>query len=333
MSRKRRPCQKVTTNTVYGGWQMTPAEVRRSTAIKTRLCFVLFLIRYFILKCLFLTITSTSTELSEKTCSIRVIIDMPICGFLHLLAVCAGLAVATQTSPRLNYIEIFRDDFNGGYVDATRWNRANVASTVNEELQYYAPDEVWQADGLLNLRSQKRSHGGRDYTSGRIDTKDKFNFTYGDVEWRAKLPTGQGIWPALWLLRGECPVATPCPIQFWPPEIDVMEARGDKPHKVQSTLHFGVYPNNGYVTNFTTGPDYTADFHTYKVLWDPDQVVFYVDGEVALRVTDKRQIPAAEPMILIMNTAVGGLYSGNPDSTTPFPQNFVIDYVSVHRWQ
>ena len=145
--------------------------------------------------------------------------------------------------------------------------------------------------------------------------------------------TGQGIWPALWLLRVECPAAVPCPAPFWPPEIDVMEARGDRPTKVQSTLHYGVYPNNGYVTEIKDGPDYTAGFHTYKVLWDPNQVVFYVDGADVFKVTDKAQIPQNTPMYLVMNTAVGGLYSGNPDNTTKFPQEFLIEYVTVHRWQ
>jgi beta-glucanase (GH16 family) len=232
----------------------------------------------------------------------------------------------------LQYVEVFRDDFNGNSVNASKWNLANVASTVNEELEYYAPDEVWQEQGLLFLRSQRRNYGDRQYTSGRVDTKDKFELFYGEVEWRAKLPKGKGLWPALWLLQWQCPVAIPCPDGHWPPEIDVMEARGDIPNKVTTTLHYGKYPHNGYQTKEYFGPDFTADFHNYKVLWDPNQVIFYVDGKEVLKITDKNIIPQ-EKQYLIMNTAVGGWYSGNPDESTPFPAHFIIDWVSVHRWQ
>ena len=87
--------------------------------------------------------------------------------------------------------EIFRDNFNGGYIDQSKWNLITAPSQVNEELEHYVADEVRVAGGNLILRSDKRDYGGRKYTSGRVDTRDKFSFTYGEVEWRAKLPTGQ----------------------------------------------------------------------------------------------------------------------------------------------
>src|SRR5690349_8869173 len=116
--------------------------------------------------------------------------------------------------------------------------------------------------------------------------------------------TGKGLWPALWLLQFQCIAAAPCE-GTWPPEIDVLEARGDTPNMVVQTLHYGRFPHNGYDTKEIWGPDYTADFHTYKVIWDPNQVTFFVDGQEKHKITDPGKIPH-ERMHLIMNLAVGG---------------------------
>jgi beta-glucanase (GH16 family) len=221
----------------------------------------------------------------------------------------------------LNYVEVFRDDFNSNAVDKSKWRVIDWASTVNQELEYYVPDEVWQEGGNLVLQSQRRNYGDRQYTSGKVESH--FELLYGEVEWSAKLPKGKGLWPALWLC---------CATSLWPPEIDVMEARGDIPNKMTVAVHYGTPPHNGHVTLEHYGPDFTADFHKFKVLWDPNQVVFYVDGQEIYKVTDRNIIPH-EKMFLIMNTAVGGTYPGSPDQSTPFPQHFKIDWVTVHRWQ
>ncbi|GAV02186.1 hypothetical protein RvY_12782 [Ramazzottius varieornatus] len=243
---------------------------------------------------------------------------------------CIALCVLVGKIHGLNYVEIFRDDFRGNTINEAKWNRITTPSNVNQELQHYVWDDTWQEHDFLFLRSQKRNYGGRSYTSGRVDTQNKFNFLYGEVEWKAKLPRGTGIWPALWLLQWQCPPATPC--TTWPPEIDVMEARGDQPNKVTTTLHYGRAPNNGDDTKEIWGIDFTADFHTYKVIWDPNQVTFFIDGREVYKITDKTHIPKEE-MYLIMNVAVGGWYSGSPSNSTPFPTHFIIDYVTVHRWQ
>ncbi|OQV16876.1 putative Glucan endo-1,3-beta-glucosidase A1 [Hypsibius exemplaris] len=228
------------------------------------------------------------------------------------------------------YVEVFRDDFNDAQVDPSKWNIITAPSEVNQELEHYVADEVWEEHDFLFLRAQRRNYGGRQYTGGRVDTQHKFQFLYGEVEWRAKLPKGTGIWPALWLLHWQCPPARPC--GTWPPEIDVLEARGDVPHKVTHTIHYGRWPSNQYEGTDTWGPDYTEDFHTYKVIWDPFQLIFFVDGVERYRVWEWHKIPH-EPMYLIMNVAVGGWFGADPDSTTPFPVHFIIDYVTVHRWQ
>lgn len=130
-------------------------------------------------------------------------------------------------------------------------------------------------------------------------------------------------------MQFQCPPARAC-VGTWPPEIDVMEFRGDIRNRVSFANHYGRYPNNGVDTTEFFGPDFTTGFHTFKVIWDPNQIVWLVDGVQRYRVTNN--IPH-EKMYLIMNVAVGGWYSGNPDGSTPFPNHMIIDYVSVHRWQ
>ena len=213
---------------------------------------------------------------------------------------------------------IWHDEFNGDSIDPVKWRVENAALIKNNELQYYSPDEVSIQDGILTLKSRKRYMGGRNYTSGLVETKGKFWQTFGRFEVRAKLPKGKGIWPAHWLL----------PINgSWPPEIDIMELLGHDPYTVYMSNHWGIYPNNSYTTGHYTGPDFSQDFHTFTVEWDPNQIRWYVDG--TQRFSSNTSIPRL-PMHIILNTAVGGDWPGNPDSTTVFPQYHQIDYVRVY---
>lgn len=113
---------------------------------------------------------------------------------LRLTIAIFSLFLINQTS-NLNYVQVFRDDFNRPVVDTSKWNVITAPSTVNQELQHYVWDEVWQEHGFMFLRSQQRRYGDRFYTSGRVDTQNKFEMLYGEVEWRAQLPAGRGIWP------------------------------------------------------------------------------------------------------------------------------------------
>jgi beta-glucanase (GH16 family) len=105
-----------------------------------------------------------------------------------------------------------------------------------------------------------------------VDTKNKYSFKYGTVEVRAKLPKGRGLWPAIWLVQKDCPSIGACPT--WPPEIDIMENRGDIPNRVTMALHFGRYPNNNYVEGRYDGPDFTSDYHNFKVVWTQSSVTW-----------------------------------------------------------
>jgi len=213
---------------------------------------------------------------------------------------------------------VWEEEFNGTTIDAARWNVRNAPGNTNNELQYYTPEDVWVADGMLHLRSQRRNFGGRQYTSGLVETRSKFAQTYGRVEVRAQLPRGQGIWPAHWMLPDS---------GVWPPEIDIMELLGHLPNTVYMTNHWGVWPAHQYRTGEFTGPDFTAGFHTFAVEWTPTRIEWYVDG--VIRFANNSGVPTGNPFYIILNTAVGGIWPGNPDGTTQFPQMHLIDSVKV----
>ncbi len=229
---------------------------------------------------------------------------------------------------------IWNDEFDSGPIDYSKWNVADIHYNKNNELQYYAPDDVYIDNGKLVLRSQARSYWGYDdqgawrhfdYTSGLVDTWGKLPSVYGRIEIRAKLPGTKSLWPAHWMLAQS---------GGWPPEIDIMELTGEVPWRVVMSMHWGPVPPGQYPWDIGQtantqhwGPDYTQDFHTFALEWWPGLVLWYVDDAVRFSVT-RSQVPA-EPMYLILNTAVGGDWPGWPDGSTIFPQYHEIDYVRV----
>ncbi|MBN2190729.1 MAG: family 16 glycosylhydrolase [Candidatus Aureabacteria bacterium] len=227
-------------------------------------------------------------------------------------------AAVKKAPERPGWILIWNDEFEGSELDPAKWRVSDTAPVKNKELEYYTPEDVYLENGCLILRSQKRDMGGREYTSGHVDTKGRFLTTYGRIETRAKMPGGQGIWPAHWML----------PIRgIWPPEIDIMELLGHAPDRVYMTVHWGHWPNNQHAGKSFKGPDFTKDFHVFAVEWEPEEIRWYVDD--VLRYTATKNIPK-EPFYIILNTAVGGEWPGNPNSKTRFPQYHYIDYVRVY---
>lgn len=259
---------------------------------------------------------------------------------ITLLAMLCLSATITPANAATRVL-VWSDEFNApdfSPANGSKWRVTDRASTVNNELQYYTPSDVFHWGGNLVLKSERRSLGGRSYTSGRVDTKDRFTFTYGEVEIRAWVinasntpGTATGVWPALWLLNAPCEAAVPCSAGNWPPEIDIGEWKGEAPTKIYMTHHYGVYPNNGYAGTTFTGPNFNTGFHDFKLVWDPNQIVWYVDGVQRYRRTT--DIPHV-PMQLILNVAVGGNFDGlgNP-ANTAFPRETKIDYVRIYRWQ
>ncbi len=221
---------------------------------------------------------------------------------------------------------VFQDEFNGSAIDETIWQVANWPGDNNGESQYYHPSQVSVWNDALHLRADVDpgySHG-RLYNSGLVRTWQEWG--YGRVEVRARLPYGQGFWPAIWLLPR---TAT------WPAggEIDIMEARGDRPWGVSSALHWGwdVASHQHQAHWFENGSNFQAGYHDYAVEWDIGTVGFFVDGVEHFRLYEPAVGIPGTPKSIVLNLAVGGNFSGYPDASTPFPAGFDIDYVRV--WQ
>lgn len=253
--------------------------------------------------------------------------------------------LTAQKNDHVSWTLVWSDEFNGARLDQAKWNVLLREQSKHGELQYYVPDEVYVKNGLLHLRSRVRSYGSKNFTSGRIDTKGKFSPVYGRFEIRAKLPGGKGIWPALWLYpqnrnwqmeylmedavaKGKenlIPEERP-----WYTEIDIMEFLGHQTNILYGTLHYCSYDGRRMSSSGTqTGDcDYTKDFHLYTLEWEPDSIRWYVDGRRFHATVNG--IPHT-PHYLILNTAIGGTWPGNPDSTTVFPQYFDIDYIRVYQ--
>ncbi|MCM8814231.1 MAG: family 16 glycosylhydrolase [Candidatus Omnitrophica bacterium] len=214
---------------------------------------------------------------------------------------------------------VWNDEFDGEAVDLHKWRIEDAALVKNNEQQYYAPDEVYVQDGRLTLRSRQREMGGRPYTSGLVETRGKASWQYGRFEIRAKLPAGKGLWPAHWMLPAS---------GFWPPEIDIMEMLGHMPKVIHMTVHWGVWPKKKQRGFLWHGEDdFSAGFHVFALEWDERELRWYIDG--ALRARQSAYVPQ-EPFYLILNTAVGGNWPGNPTPRTVFPQYHEIDYVRVY---
>jgi len=250
-----------------------------------------------------------------------------------------------QTARQSGWKLVWSDEFSGNRIDAGKWNILLRERSKHNELQYYLPDEVYIEKGLLRIRSRARSYGSMKYTSGRLDTRGKFAPVYGRFEIRAKLPTGKGLWPAHWLypqnrnwqmeyLMSQAvaegkerliPEERP-----WYSEIDIMEFLGHEPNVVYGTLHYYTFDGKKSSTSGTWRGkvDYSKDFHLYVLEWEPDSIRWYVDGNLIHATTVG--IPHT-PHYLILNSAVGGSWPGNPDSTTQFPQYHDIDYVRVYQ--
>ena len=220
------------------------------------------------------------------------------------------------------------DEFTGATLDPSIWIAVDGASNVNNELQYYTPSDVYLENGELVLRSQRRSFGNRQYSSGEVRTGIKRVVRAGTaVEWRTQAPTGKGIWPANWLVNSPCDGINGCGSQ-WPPEIDVMEIRGSAPDNNLMTHWWGTYPNMGHETTEYSGTKLSEGYHTYRVELFADSIVWYIDGTARAKHTSNIAIGEQQ---LVMNTAVGGDFDGNPSPATVFPQYHRIDYVRVYR--
>jgi len=233
---------------------------------------------------------------------------------------------------------VFSDEFDvTGSPDNAKWNYDlgnGQGGWGNNEVQYYTnrTDNVKIEDGLLKITAKKESYQGFEYTSTRMKTQGKFSFTYGKVEVRAKLPSGRGTWPAIWMLGNNITTAG------WPAcgEVDIMEYVGYEPNVVHSAIH--TTSSSGNTINHHSYDLETAEeeFHLYSIEWTSTEIKFFVDE--TLHYTYKPSVynnqtwPFTENQFLILNLAIGGNWGGVQGvDDSIFPQQFIIDYVRVYQ--
>lgn len=278
-----------------------------------------------------------------------------LCGLLPALG-----AAADTTLNIPGHRLVWYDEFQGDAVDTDKWKvnvGANVAyrrasdgrwvephwfddefepwldfRSINDERQYYSPGNVTAEDGLLRIRADRETvtdpvgwydPGYHLYTSGKLNTAEQFQFRFGIVRISAKMPEGQGLWPALWMLNAPDP-------WFWDDEIDIMEGYGSQPTVTTSARHYKLPDgSNTFDANgVDTGRNLQTTFNVYSLDWNADSLRTGINGTEVLVL--EHAIPQ-DPMFLIMNAAVGGMFDGNPTPATPFPTYFEIDWVRV--WQ
>jgi len=219
-----------------------------------------------------------------------------------------------------SYADEFTASFNANqYNTCYRWA---CSAGWNAELERYTTSQISTHDGVLDLKAEQKSiiaHGiTYNYQSGMITTADKYAYLYGVTEVRFKVPSGKGYWPAIWMLAQNGQSTT---------ELDLMENIGD--NDIHSGMHWLDASNNHKHQGTTlTVPNLSADWHTISVDWQPTYVAFALDGKEYYRETDPTHIPHTA-MYLLANLAIGGNWPGNPDASTVFPADFLLDYIHV----
>lgn len=251
----------------------------------------------------------------------------------------AAVEVTGQVSRRITW----SDEFSGTAIDTTKWEAMIGDGSLygnpgwgNNELQYYTdrPVNLQVANGVLRIIARRENFGGKQYTSARIRTKGKFDAQYGRFEARIKVPAGQGLWPAFWMLPSDNRYGT------WPGsgEIDIMETINSADRLYQTIHYGGTWPNHSSSGNNVFRASTFADgFHHYAVEWDPDSIRWFLDGKPTFVVYShtwfsssalwNQRAPFDQPFHLLLNLAVGGNWPGSPNGATPFPAELQVDWV------
>jgi beta-glucanase (GH16 family) len=265
----------------------------------------------------------------------------------RILLLAAALLAFASWGSRCNNTEPFEielvwaDEFDGpaGQLpDSDRWGFDIGTDWGNAQLEYDTDRPVnvsLDGEGHLAITARQEVYLGRNYTSGRINTRGLFDRTRGRFEARIKLPVGQGIWPAFWLLGANFEEVG------WPEcgEIDVMEYRGQEPDIVHGSLHGPGYSGGSAVTgSYRLYGDlgFNDGFHIFSIEWDASSITWLVDNTPYQTITpgdlpDGRRWVFDHPFFIILNVAVGGHFVGPPDASTSFPQTMLVDWVRVYR--
>ena len=236
------------------------------------------------------------------------------------------------------YELVWSDEFNyEGQPDTTKWNfEIGASGWGNNELQYYTDrlENAEVSDSVLTITARKEDYKGAEYTSARMITYENGHYwKYGRIEARIKLPEGQGIWPAFWMLGKNIFEGT-----TWPAtgEIDILEmiGGGENNSIVHGTAH---WEENGHTYqggSHTHSEKLSNAFHTYAIEWNREQILWFFDGEQYYSLSiyqDPAKSELHAPFFILMNIAVGGNWPGYPDETTEFPQTMKVDYVRVYQ--
>ena len=225
---------------------------------------------------------------------------------------------------------VWSDEFNyNGLPDTTKWGN-ETGFVRNHELQYYTKQRIENSrvlNGNLLIIGRKETFMGADYTSASLVTDGKKSWTYGKIDARMKLPKGQGMWPAFWMLGQNIHTVG------WPEcgEIDIMEHINNE-DLLHGTLHWF---NEKHVSSGGTTPCDVTKYHDYSIEWDKESVRLFMDGNKYWEVNIKDGINSTEefhkPHYIIFNLAIGGDWPKNPDATTVFPDTMYVDYVRVYQ--
>jgi beta-glucanase (GH16 family) len=265
--------------------------------------------------------------------------------FILPIAINTGFS-PSRYAPAKAWSLVWSDEFTGppgSQIDASKWSfDIGGNGWGNNELQTYTNRMVNASleRGSLKISVLRETLTGPDkieraYTSARLLTRNKFAQTFGKFEARIKIPAGQGIWPAFWMLGESINTAG------WPRcgEIDIMENIGKEPSMIHGTLHGPGYSGAEGITAAYTlahGEKFSDGYHIFAVEWEPQAIRFYVDG-VLYKTRTPADLPTGKawvfnrPFFIILNVAVGGNFPGNPDATTVLPQQMLVDYVRVYE--
>ncbi|WP_304197696.1 glycoside hydrolase family 16 protein [Flavobacterium alvei] len=266
------------------------------------------------------TFTHTYTSSGTKTYEVQVT------AFDGLKYFSATKSIVVYVAPT----EVWGDEFDvDGAPNSSKWGYdLGAGGWGNNEPQYYTNrlDNAIVQGGVLKIITKKETYSGSSYTSARLLSKGKFSFKYGKVEFRAKMPSGGGTWPALWMLGDNIDTAS------WPAcgEIDVMEHLGNQMNKIYGTLH---YPGHSGATadgSTTMISNADTEFHLYSVDWRADYIKFYVDNQLFKTFANTASTPFNDKFFLIINCAIGGNFGGTIDPNF-VSSTFEIDYVRVYN--
>lgn len=251
-------------------------------------------------------------------------------------AMLLGLSSAAPVQARRRTAEeeawrlVFEDNFDGAALDTNKWTVVNYPCQINNEPQFYSDDNLRLRDGNLEILTEKRSEGGRDYCSGAVTTQGRCSILYGKIEVRAKFSGDPGLWPAIWTCSDQIPGFIDADdTGFWPPEEDIFEGYAPRTH-IYTCGHWygkantpaGEKKDNG----FWIGRDWSRDYHVWSMEWTPEAVCFFLDGRRIKRST--RQVEKDEKQMLLINVAIHDAASIQEGRTSISR----IDYVRIYAY-